>query len=512
MDPNITTADDVESNMSAPEEETTPIESEPVSMGQGGGAREAYFRMMDAWYTEFVRANSNTPLPPPPPIPQYAPVAPQCADVFKREKPLEFLELKQDSKTVTEYEREFVKLNKYARKCVSTEATTCKRFEDGLNEDIRVFVGIVELREFVVLVERACKAEELVKERRKAAIESRDLKRRWMGKKHQSSSKRSKEFTTQSNTSIGYSMRNKNRQNMRSKAQTTSVASVGSARRSRLECSAPLRGRPQKNRESGYSSRGAPREAVLRSEGKAPARTYAIRTREEAKSPDVITATFSIHDITVVALIDPGSTHSYILYCEIKVIQLRCEDGNDLRVGPDKSDNLSVVISSLAAERYLRKGLPPEREVEFGIELAPATMPISITPYRMAPTEFKELKVQLQELTDKGLVRPSYSPWSAPVLFVKKDRSMRLCIDYRQFNNVTVKNKYPLPRIDDLFDQLRGATLYAKFSKIEFWFKKVGFLGHIVSGDGIRVDPNKISAIVEWKPLRNVTEVRSFGG
>ncbi|KAG8478506.1 hypothetical protein CXB51_028386 [Gossypium anomalum] len=225
-------------------------------------------------------------------------------------------------------------------------------------------------------------------------------------------------------------------------------------------------------------------------------------------------------------------------------------------------------------------GLPPVREVELGIELVPGTTPISIAPYRMAPTELKELKVQLQELMHKGSARPSYSPWSAPVLFVrKKDGSMRLCINYKQLNKVTVKNKYPLPRIDDLFDQLRGAMvfskidlwsgyyqlkvkerdclmnnifqsyldkfvvvfiddiliysrdtsdhaehlrtilqtlrdnqIYAKFSKSEFWLREVEFLGYIVSGDGIKVDPSKISAIVGWKLLRNVSDIRSFLG
>ncbi|KAL0544204.1 hypothetical protein IC582_019317 [Cucumis melo] len=108
-------------------------------------------------------------------------------------------------------------------------------------------------------------------------------------------------------------------------------------------------------------------------------------------------------------------------------------------------------------------GLPPHREVEFAIELEPGTVPISRAPYRMAPVELKELKVQLQELLDKGFIRPSVSPWGAPVLFVKKkDGSMRLCIDYRELNKVTVKNKYPLPRIDDLFDQLQGATVFSK--------------------------------------------------
>ena len=108
-------------------------------------------------------------------------------------------------------------------------------------------------------------------------------------------------------------------------------------------------------------------------------------------------------------------------------------------------------------------GLPPVREVEFGIDLIPGTAPISIAPYRMAPAELKELKSQLQELTDKGFVRPSFSPWGAPVLFVKKkDGSMRLCVDYRELNKVKIKNKYPLPRIDDLFDQLKGATWFSK--------------------------------------------------
>ncbi|KAK5771526.1 hypothetical protein PVK06_047743 [Gossypium arboreum] len=108
-------------------------------------------------------------------------------------------------------------------------------------------------------------------------------------------------------------------------------------------------------------------------------------------------------------------------------------------------------------------GLPPLQEVEFGIELVPRTTLISIAPYRMAPTELKELKSQLQELTDRGFARPSFSPWGAPVLFVKKkDGTMRLCIDYRQLNRVTIKNKYLLPRIDDLFDQLKGATVFSK--------------------------------------------------
>ena len=100
-------------------------------------------------------------------------------------------------------------------------------------------------------------------------------------------------------------------------------------------------------------------------------------------------------------------------------------------------------------------GLPLEREIDFPIDLVSGIAPISLPPYRMAPAELKELKTQLQELVHGGFIRPSISPWGAPVLFVKKkDGTWRLCINYRQLNKVTIRNKYPLPRIDDLFDQL----------------------------------------------------------
>ncbi|GKC14186.1 putative nucleotidyltransferase, ribonuclease H, partial [Tanacetum coccineum] len=108
-------------------------------------------------------------------------------------------------------------------------------------------------------------------------------------------------------------------------------------------------------------------------------------------------------------------------------------------------------------------GLPPTRQVEFHIDLVPGAAPVARAPYRLAPSEMKELADQLQELSDKGFIRPSSSPWGAPVLFVKKkDGSLRMCIDYRELNKLTVKNRYPLPRIDDLFDQLQGSSIYSK--------------------------------------------------
>jgi hypothetical protein len=108
-------------------------------------------------------------------------------------------------------------------------------------------------------------------------------------------------------------------------------------------------------------------------------------------------------------------------------------------------------------------GMPPDSEIEFVIELVPGTTPIFKRPYRMTANQLAELKEQLQELLDKGYIRPSASPWGAPVIFVpKKNGTERMCMDYHSLNEVTIKNEYPLPRIDNLFDQLKGACVFLK--------------------------------------------------
>ncbi|GJY55040.1 putative reverse transcriptase domain-containing protein [Tanacetum coccineum] len=218
-------------------------------------------------------------------------------------------------------------------------------------------------------------------------------------------------------------------------------------------------------------------------------------------------------------------------------------------------------------------GIPPSRQVEFQIDLIPGAALVARAPYRLAPSEMKELSDQLKELSDKGFIRPSSSPWGAPVLFVKKkDGSFQMCIDYRELNKLTVKNRYPLPRIDDLFDQLQGSSiyskidlrsgyhqlrvreenfqrprseldmdimsfklcrlnkqehaehlklilellkkeqLYAKFSKCEFWIPKVQFLGHVIDSQGIHVDPAKIESVKDWASPKSATEIRQFFG
>jgi hypothetical protein len=146
------------------------------------------------------------------------------------------------------------------------------------------------------------------------------------------------------------------------------------------------------------------------------------------------------------------------------------------------SDSASLVITHVEASPDLASipvvcefldvfpddlpGLPPDRDVEFTIELEPGTAPISWRPYCMAPKELAEMKKQLEELLDKGFICPSSSPWGCLAIFVKKDDTLRMCVDYRPLNMVTIKNKYPLSRIDALFDQLAGAKV---FSKIDLW-------------------------------------------
>ena len=205
----------------------------------------------------------------------------------------------------------------------------------------------------------------------------------------------------------------------------------------------------------------------------------------------------------ILSRIDWLSKHRAIVDCDKKIVMLKCFDLSEVTVQGIRSEPIPKVISTMEARRFLRKscvaflalifyskreqvnfeniyvirefpdifpeelsGLPHEREVDLSIEVVQGTTPISRAPYRMAPTELKELKTQLQELLDKGFIRFSVSPWGAPVLFVKKkDDTLWMCIEYRQINKVTVKNKYLLPRIEDLFNQLKGASVF--FSKID---------------------------------------------
>ncbi|KAA3472624.1 Retrotransposon gag domain-containing 1 [Gossypium australe] len=249
MDPERAVIDDVESNAPVPAQGAAPSDTRPVSSSHEGEAKEAFFQMMSEWFTEFVRTNPAAPQPPHPPIPQQILIFPQVIDPIRLNKPLidkirkygveEFRATVDDDAErdefwlentirvfdelsctpkecikclvsllrdnvyhwwkmlismvsrervgVTEYEREFVRLIKYAKEYVSTKKIMCKRFVDGLNEDIKLLVGILKLKEFIVLVERACKVEDLSKEKRKVDSEARYSRKRSMNKPYHSS-------------------------------------------------------------------------------------------------------------------------------------------------------------------------------------------------------------------------------------------------------------------------------------------------------------------------------------
>ncbi|GJR60340.1 putative reverse transcriptase domain-containing protein [Tanacetum coccineum] len=165
-----------------------------------------------------------------------------------------------------------------------------------------------------------------------------------------------------------------------------------------------------------------------------------------------------------------------VIVCDEKLVQVPYGNETLTFYGNESSNGREsrlTVISYSKAQEYMAKGcqvfpedlpgLPPARPVEFQIDLILGAAPVARAPYRLAPSEMKELSEQLQELSDKGFIRPSSSPWGVPVLFVKKkDGSFRMYIDYRELNKLTVKNRYLLPRIDNLFDQLQGSNIYSK--------------------------------------------------
>ncbi|GKA89915.1 putative reverse transcriptase domain-containing protein [Tanacetum coccineum] len=227
------------------------------------------------------------------------------------------------------------------------------------------------------------------------------------------------------------------------------------------------------------------------------------------------------------------SYHRAVIHYYEKIVRIPLLNGEILEVQGERPEKDPGSLACIKADekklddiRVVRdfpevfpddlSGLPPVREIEFHIDLIPGASPVVKSPYRLAPSEMLELSNQLKELQEKGFIRPSHSPWGARVLFVKKkDGAMRMCIDYKELNKLTIKNRYPLPRIDDLFDQLqeeqhevhlktildllKKEKLYAKFSKCEFWLKEVQFLGHVVNRDCIHVDPSKVESVKNWK-------------
>jgi hypothetical protein len=324
--------------------------------------------------------------------------------------------------------------------------------------------------------------------------------------------------------------------------------------------------------------------------------------------------------IDIILGMDWLSNYDGVIQCTRKAVILKKKDGATVKfVAMVQSDHDNMLnqtkVTALEDIRVVQEyldvfpeelsSMPLDRDIEFLIELLIETPPISKRPYRMPINELVELKKQIAGIQAKGFIRPSSSPWGAPVLFVeKKDGTQQMCVDYRSLNDVTIKNKYPLPRIEDLFDQMNGASvfskidlrsgchqlkiqeldipkftfhtwyglyeytvmsfgltnapayfmylmnkvfmeyldkfvvvfiddilifyktegehekhlrlvleklrsnqLYVKFSKYEFWLTEVAFLGHVISGGGISVDPDKVKDVLDWMPPTNVSEI-----
>ncbi|GJY32050.1 putative reverse transcriptase domain-containing protein [Tanacetum coccineum] len=298
---------------------------------------------------------------------------------------------------------------------------------------------------------------------------------------------------------------------------------------------------------------------------------------------DIDLIPFGHGSFDVIIGMDWLSNYKAEIICHEKVVRIPLPDGKVLRVVGESSDKKQeeIVVVRDFPEVFLDDlfGLSPIQEIEFRIELIPGATPVAKSPYCLTPSEMEELSEQLKELQDKGFIRPSLSPWGAPVLFVKKkDGSFRMCIDYRELNKLNVKNRYPLPRIDDLFDQLQGSQFFSKidltsgyhqlrvyeddipkttfrtryghfkFTIMPFGLtnapaifmdlmnrvcrpyldkfvivfiddiliysktqedREVQFLGHVINGNEIHVDPSKFEAVKNWKAPRTLTEVRS---
>ncbi|GJT67450.1 putative reverse transcriptase domain-containing protein [Tanacetum coccineum] len=254
---------------------------------------------------------------------------------------------------------------------------------------------------------------------------------------------------------------------------------------------------------------------------KAPTKVYAVGNTGANPDNNVVTGTFLLNNRYASILFDTGADRSFVsttFSSRIVITPTALDHDYDVELADGRIVGLNTIIrgfflahvTTKEVEDKLEKkrlkdvpivqdfpkvfpegltGLPPTRKVEFQIDLVPGAAPVARAPYRLAPSEMKELSEQLKELfdkgarapyrlapsemkelseqlkelSDKGFIRPSSSPWGAPVLFVKKkDGSFRMCIDYRELNKLTVKNRYPLPRIDDLFDQLQGSSVYSK--------------------------------------------------
>ncbi|XP_052723852.1 uncharacterized protein LOC128193787 [Vigna angularis] len=426
-------------------------------------------------------------------------------------KEVEFLQLVQGNMSVSEYTNRFKHLVRF-HTLATSEVWQCRKFENGLRSDLKVLISSLCIKSFPAMIERAkvleknvAEAERLKKQQPPARgpIMSRpNLNRNRLPYARPAQPSNSQAMVVAGQSGQHGSVRCFKCGGPHYRSSCPLLEGAKYCTRCRRdghmehECNMggravmrpPNAGRMQQNR-------GGRAQAV--------GRVYAI-TGAEAASSEVEGRNYKVNliclplkDLEVILGMDWLAANRILIDCGAKELVFPDEYEVELSVtlGQLKEDIVDGAscflimthsderLEGLNHERSSNKssgersvvdefpdvfpdevpGLPPPREVEFTIDLVSNAGPISIAPYRMSPAELAELKEQIEELMDKQFIRPSASPWGAPVLLVKKkDGSSRLCIDYRQLNKLTIKNKYPLPRIDDLLDQLHGTTIFSK--------------------------------------------------
>ncbi|XP_017617815.1 uncharacterized protein LOC108462372 [Gossypium arboreum] len=463
---------------------------------------------------------------------------------------------------------------------VASEYERCVRFQDGLRDNLRVLRALQRERDFTVLVKKVKIAVDV----KRAKSQNRDLKRVRVrapvssialiglqlcsdcGRRHPGECWWRIEACLRCG-SLEHLIRE-----YPLRADQVQAPTSGSAQPQGV-VQQPLRGSGQARGGNGMGrGQRAPCQGTGQTEARQPTLVYAARHQKDRDTPDVITDIVSTHsyiasnvsenlgtsvestmsEVTfdIILGIDWLVKHRVSLDYPIKRVVLRTKVDDEVVVIEEYRDYLSNVISVLVAEKLILfpeelPELPLNRDIEFGIELLSGTDLMSITPYRMAPKKLTKLKAQLQELLNRGFIRPSLRVKEADVY----KTALRIRYGYYEFlvmsfglTNASAAfmdmmncvfqpylDQFIVVFIDDILlysktkdkhDEyfrvvpqiLREKQLYAKFSNCEFWLREVTFLGHVVSAEGIRVNHGKIEAVLGWKQPINVSEIRSFWG